>query len=152
MIEQDEFMISVSASEIEDWLVNNISDKNKKLIAKVIIQNLKTTEVGIEQLYKAINGMERKYKFAKGQEIWINYDKTYNWRYDKDKMIQANLIYQDKVKATIIDIRPWLKEPYRISYKYIEKTDNNIHPEEQISEQQTNESSLHEIDNYPMDL
>ena len=61
--------VKVSVESIRDSLRKRIVSENSALITNVIIGNLEKSEVGLEQLYKALSGVQDKMQFKVGDRV-----------------------------------------------------------------------------------
>lgn len=142
----DEIKITIKASQIEKWFKDHIKHEHSKLISKIIVQNLKPTDVGMEKVFKAINGIEDIYAYQPFEEVMVNIKDIYIWKMDKESMKHNGLITKDCIKAKVIEIRPWANLPYFLEVDYLDENGLN-----QTSTCSVKEESLHPIDYYPMD-
>lgn len=98
------------------------------------MDNLATTEVGLEQLFMAFSGIEWEPKYKVGDKIFIPDSHVYSWRYDEDKMREAGIIIDSRVKAVITEIHPNKKGQYTVEYQGITKEGDSkqeaVHVEE----------------------
>ena len=141
--------IEITDKDIELLLLNNLKDSpNKKLISKTIIDHLGTTDMGIECVYKSFLGINRKFDYKIGQEVWVKLDTLPSWRMNLDKMKEEKRIFQEQIRASIIEIFPVSRNCYRIEYEYLDKEDKEVKDQSQISEYYVNpveEITINEI-------
>jgi len=127
--------IEITDRDIEILLLNNLKDSpNKKLITKTIVNHLGTTDMGIECVYKSFLGIDRKFDYKIGQEVWVKLDILPTWRMNLDKMKEEKRIFQEQIRAFITEIVPLNRHCYRIEYEYLDKEDKEVKDQTQISE------------------
>lgn len=136
---QDFITVKITRSELEQMLrlmLNNSATTKSHLLAKVICENIAGTECGLDNLYLAMNGVERTYKYRVGESVLIHKDYCYSWKTDFDKMVETEMMINDHVKAEIVAIHTYRNAAYEVKYKYINKDDgktieqSGIHVEE----------------------
>jgi hypothetical protein len=120
MLERTHITIETAVEEIQSRLAKMICSENKDLIAKTIIQNLKKTDRGLIQLYKAFTGIEETTELYPLQEVEVDVDALSTWRMDKDEMIKRKMIFQGRVRATIEKIDLTSNYPIRVKYFYLD--------------------------------
>lgn len=108
--------IKVTLDELRLSLQKLIKSEHSSLITEVIVNNLKTTEVGLEHLYKSFSGMKVVPKFKVLDEIYVKYQYLGSWRNDKNTMIEHNMLFKDHVKAVVIGID--MTKNYSVQIKY----------------------------------
>jgi len=131
--------IEITYRDIEILLLNNLKDSpNKKLITKTIVNHLGATDMGIECVYKSFLGIDRKFDYKIGQEVWVKFDILPSWRINLDKMKEEKRIFQEQIRAHITEIVPLNRSCYRIEYDYIDKEDKEVKDQCLISEHYLN--------------
>lgn len=148
-MDKTHFDVRITKEEMQQLLEQELSaSPNKKILAEIIIGNLCLTEVGLEQTFKGMRGINNILKYKIGDKLWMDANKLYSWRADKAKMIENNMIFQDKLAVEVIKLRPYNSETYRVRYEYINSDGENI-----IEENCTiSEEYLISKDNFPLDL
>lgn len=119
MAKKSHIDVKVSVESIRDSLRKLIVSVHSNLITDVIIGNLDKTDVGFDQLYKALSGVQELPKFKVGDHVMIKVTSLYTWQFDQAKTEDAGLTLQGRIKCLIIDIDPYKKDPYEVSYKAI---------------------------------
>ena len=148
---QDFITVKISRSELEQMLrlmLNNSATTKSHLLAKVICENIAGTECGLDNLYLAMNGVERTYKYRVGEGVLIHKDGCYSWKADFDKMVEAGMMFNDHVKAEIVSIKPYKNSCYEVKYKHIRKDDGKT---EEVTGIQVQESYIIPDDTYPLE-
>lgn len=112
--------VKISIESVAENLRKLINSGHSQLITKTIINNLMTTDVGLEQLYKAINGIEDKLRFKIGDKVRIELDSLSTWNFDKKKTAESDYVFQGRMLGVITEIFPCKKYAYNISYTAIE--------------------------------
>lgn len=139
--------INISTEEIRDWLKRGLVSDHSDLIASVIVEHLSATEVGLEHLYKALNGIKVEPKFKIGQKVWVFYDYCHTWKMHRGNMKEANLVFGENIKGEVIDIDMTQKSMYKVKYLII---DSNGHQEEIKTDFEERHVSI--VDMYPLNM
>lgn len=146
---QDFITVKVTRSELEQMLRTMLAATTRShLLAKVICENIAGTECGLDNLYYALNGIEKTFKYRVGESVLIHKDVVYYWKADFEKMADKGMIINDCIRAEITAIQPYRNSPYEIKYKYIHKDDGKIYEQENFS---TDESKIVLDDIYPLE-
>jgi len=105
MNKQIEITMALSTVEkrVSDALTNG-NTPHSKLIAKVIVENLDTTEMGLSQLLLSFMGIEETCAWAIGDECLVHLDKLSSWRMEKEEMRSWDKLHKGHVKGKIIEI------------------------------------------------
>ena len=135
MQKKEHINIRVSLEELRAGLQKMIRSEHSSLISKVIIDNLSVTEVGLQQLYRAMSGVSEKFKYKTLDEVSVKYDALSTWRMDKEKMKEANLIFQDHVNGTVTEVDPQRSQPYHINYECIDSKGARSKEDSWVSEE-----------------
>lgn len=112
--------IRISGNEIKKELSQyfNSEKKNMNLVLNTIMNHLSQTEMGLEALYKAMNGLEVTPKFKIGEQVYVKKQCTHYWRMDEPKTQEKGLMKQGLVLAEITKIDLTKRKCYSISYSY----------------------------------
>lgn len=116
--------IEVSIESIRDSLRKKIISEHSQLIADVIIGNLKNTECGTEQLFKALNGIGDTPKYKVGDDVLVDMNALYTWQFDKDAT--EKLAIKGKIKAKILSIDLFKRSSYEVSFKACQIKDSEL--------------------------
>lgn len=117
----------VTDEEIKKYLIKLIKSPNAELIAKTIVNHVQESELGLEDLYKSMLGLERTFKYNTLDTVWVRFGHLATWRYDKEKMKEQGLIVKDEyVKCTIVEIYPFKKCCYVLKYNCAKSSDSEI--------------------------
>jgi ribosomal protein L21E len=108
--------VKVSVESIRDGLKKLIISEHSQLIADVIVSNLAQTDVGLAQLFRAMSGIRDKLKYKVGDSVLAVPGSLDSWEFDKDFMTQQGLIVQGRVKAKVLEVKPFKKEQYKLVY------------------------------------
>jgi hypothetical protein len=148
-MDKKHFDVRITMEDMQQLLEQELSaSPNKKILAEIIIGNLCFTEVGLEQTFKGMRGITNTFKYKEGDKLWMQANKLYSWRANKSKMIENNMIFQDKVAVEVIKLRPYNTETYTVQYEYIDDQGK-----QQIEKEHTiTEEYLIPKDNFPLDL
>jgi hypothetical protein len=121
MKEKDKITVDITKDEITHSLSKCIKHDSAKLLAETIIGIASTTEIGLELIYKAMQGWERKFDFKVGQNILIPIENTYTWKMNKEATKNDPKYSKDGyIKAVITGIDAYARECYRLSYSYVD--------------------------------
>jgi len=118
--------VKVTVESIRDSLRKRIVSENSKLITDVIISNLSVTEVGIKQLFKALNGIEESVPYKVGDFVMVKIEPLYGWKFDKDKTKEAGLIIQGRLRAQIIAIKLYQDAAVELKYSVLDSSGEPI--------------------------
>lgn len=116
---KESITINVNVEDIQAGLRKLLRSEFAPLISQIIIDNLATTEVGLDQLYLAFSGIQKKIKFNVLDEVYVKKMKCATWKMDVDAMEKADIIFKGAVRAEITEIDPCRKDPIAIKYKII---------------------------------
>jgi len=89
---------------------------HSELLAKIIVNNLDTTEMGLSQTIMAFMGIEETTKWVVGDETMINPKDIYAWGVDKDLMKSEGMLHKGHIKGTIEEINMHKKRG--VTFKY----------------------------------
>jgi len=120
MAKKEKFDIRVTTEELRLNLQKIIKSEFSSLVASVLIDNLSETEVGLEQLYKAISGMGPLAKFKIFDKVLVDMGHLPSWRLDKEKT--NALLFKGKMKAEITEVNLQRKSVYMLRYSYIDSS------------------------------
>jgi hypothetical protein len=113
--------IKLTAQEIKDMLLVHIKSPHSKLVADIIIGNLAETEVGLKQLFMAMQGVFKPVEFEVGQAVFVKPHNLYDWRFNKDLMAAHGYLVNGLVPGVITEINPHKEKRVTVSYNYIDK-------------------------------
>jgi hypothetical protein len=120
---KDYIEVKVKVKDIEAMLKDKLTGAYNKEVAQIVISNLKTTELGIEQLYNAFSGILPTTDVKVGDSVLINASTLPSWRIDFDKTKEAGFMYQSKMKGIVEYIDLCKIACYRVKYSYVDKSD-----------------------------
>lgn len=129
-MKKDHIMVKVAIDTIKKMLFDRLegSMHTRRIIADAVVENLVETEVGLEQIYMAMQGIEIQIPFAVGDRALVPFDSLATWRLDLDKTQEAGLLVKGCVVAEITEINPRKAQPIYVKYKAVKK--NGTEPEE----------------------
>lgn len=117
----DNEYLSLSFSMKKDDLITALEGALSRhphcnIMARVIVNNLINTTVGIDQLTKAFLGIENKTDFCVGDKVWVPFRHLPTWRCNVEEMKKHGLIFQEKVECEIKNIDLYSGTPLRVSF------------------------------------
>lgn len=125
MAKKEKFEVKITTEELRLNLRDILSGSRfSSLVADVIVDNLSETEIGLEQLYKALGGTRPKAKFKVLDNVLIDMNALPTWRTDKEAT--AKLLFQGRMKGCISEINLQKKCAYKVEYAYIEEGSSEI--------------------------
>lgn len=89
------------------------------MIAKVIVNNLIKSPVGLNQLIQSFLGVEPKTNFCVGDKVWVLVKNLPTWRLNLPEMQKKDLIFQEKVECVITKIDLYSVSPLGIEFNGI---------------------------------
>ena len=110
--------IKLTSDEIKAILEKLIKSSHAPLIADIVVENLRFTEVGLSQLYLAINGVRRILPFKVLDKVLVDYNTLPTWRFDEEKSKAHFKVVNDKYPAVVVAVDPYKKYPFTIAFKY----------------------------------
>lgn len=113
--------IQITEDEIKALFSSIISSKHVKFIAEVVVGNLSTTEVGLRQLYLAMNGVFTPVNFKVGQSVYVKPDQLYSWYFNQQQMEEEGYLINGLMPCIISEIDNHAKNRVTVKYKYIDK-------------------------------
>lgn len=121
---EEEVKIHIKQKDIRAHLIKLVRSEHSVLIVDTIIGHLAQHEPGLEQLFLALNGMQKKLTFKPLDEVFIHIDKlTGSWRIDKNKTRASGMTNKDYITATVIEINPYSSHRVKITYKHMDSSD-----------------------------
>lgn len=146
---KDYFEIKMTKQDMVNLLEQGLSScQYSRLVAETIVDNLALTEVGLEQVFKALRGIHIQLKYKLGDELWMSEDMLYTWKANKNKMLAEGLIHQGKVLVQVNELRPNHSETYVVQHTYINDAGETC--EEKYKT--IREENLFPRDSFPLDL
>ena len=110
--------ISVSNDELIKIMEGVLSaHPHNTILARVIVNNLLKTSVGVGQLVKGLIGLETTTEFKVDDVVWVPIRQLPTWRINVDKMREEGMIFQDMIEATILDVDLYDASPLSIEYE-----------------------------------
>ena len=138
---------SISKKELIQSLEGALSrHPHCDIIAKVIVENLAKSQVGIDQLIKSFLGIEPKALFNVGDKVWVNVKHLPQWRMNLGAMREKGMIFQDCLECTILDIDLYTYSPLCVEYTMIESDGTETTSTYTINQDQANASDSGVID------
>jgi len=126
--------LTVSIDELA-LLLNKAFLKNpyKDILTKIIIGNLDTTSVGLNQLFKALNGIDNNIKWKIGMNVLVKENMLYSSSIDKAKMKENGMIHQGWFKAHIYNIDLYNSYPISIKFYVINNNEEKVEHTQTVS-------------------
>lgn len=138
---------SISKKELIQSLEGALSrHPHCDIIAKVIVENLAKSQVGIDQLIKSFLGIEPKTLFNVGDKVWVNVKHLPQWRMNLGAMREKGMIFQDCLECTILEIDLYTYSSLSIEYTMIESDGTETTSTYTITQEQANASDSGVID------
>lgn len=123
---KDHIFVKVDIATIKKALHNKIGSFDTPathILINAIVENLAETEVGLQQLYMALNGIEATSRFRVGDTVLVPWGLLPNWRLDFDKTKEAGLIVKDCVVAEVDEINLRRSTSLTVVYKAVKKNE-----------------------------
>lgn len=112
--------VEVQVDSIKQGLSKVIKSEHAPVIVNAIIKHLEKTEIGLEDLYHSLMGVERVLKYKVLDEVWAHTNNLPSWRIDKVKSAAAGLIVKETfIKCKIIEIDPCARSCYKLEFECI---------------------------------
>jgi len=138
---------SISKKELIQSLEGALSKHpHSDIMARVIVENLAKSQVGIDQLLKSFLGIEPKALFNVGDKVWVNVKHLPTWRMNLEAMREKSMIFQDCLECTISGIDLYMHSPLSIEYAIIESDGTEATSAYTITQEQANASDSGVID------
>lgn len=131
--------IKLTAQEIKDMLLAHIKSPHSKLVADIIIGNLAETEVGLKQLFMAMQGVFKPVEFEIGQAVFVKPEKLYDWRFNRDLMVTYGYLVNGFVPGVITETNNHKEKRVTVSYNYIDKEKGD---KDTVYSQEVNEGDI----------
>lgn len=120
MHKKDKIVIEVPLDTIKKAFGKVINSENAPIIVDAIVKHLQETDLGLEDLYFSLMGVERTFKYKVLDKVWVNIEHLPSWRIDKVKSEAAGLILREKfIKCTVVEIQPLVRSCYRVEFEAI---------------------------------
>lgn len=121
-----ELTIKIEVGELRGKLEKMITSEHSPLIAKIIIANLQRTEVGLEQLFAALSGIERTAKFRILDTVRIPKGAVYSWEYDEPNTTKAGLLQKEEFAGVVTNVDLQRSAPYEVKVNMRDSSDKPI--------------------------
>jgi len=135
--------IKLTTEELTQMLHMQLKSPHSKLIADIIIGNLAETEVGLKQLFMAMQGIFKPVEFTIGQSVLIKPEKLYDYRFNTQMMIDEGYFVNGLMPGLVKDVREHRDKRITFEYKYIDKDKSDKHTtyDEDVREEDLFDSS-----------
>lgn len=123
---KDHIFVKVDIATIKKALHNKIGSFDTPathILINAIVENLAETEVGLQQLYMALSGIEATSRFRVGDTVLIPWGLLPTWRLDFDKTQEAGLIVKECLVAEVTEINLRRSNPLTVVYKAVKKNE-----------------------------
>ena len=138
---------SISKKELIQSLEGALSrHPHCDVIARIVVENLAKSQVGIDQLIKSFLGIEPKALFNVGDKVWVNVKHLPQWRMNLGAMREKGMIFQDCLECTILEIDLYTYSSLSIEYTMIESDGTETTSTYTITQEQANASDSGVID------
>ena len=111
--------VNVSYSEIRLLLKKVLNTPHAELLSHVIMGNLDVSSHGLEQTYKALQGISNELPWKAGQHVLVKKEGVYNSQIDWNKMEEQGHVHQGYFKAVISKVDPYAYSPIFIDMKIV---------------------------------
>lgn len=119
---ENEIQIKVSLTDVEDRIARAFGPPHGKLVAHVIMGNLRETDKGLEQLVLSMQGIFQKHRYKPTDEVMIPYKNLETWAMSQEKMNEAGYIFQGFVEANVIQVNQFRGDGIEIEYTAIDSS------------------------------
>lgn len=120
MSKKERITIEVSVDSIRQALKKVIKSEYAPIIVDAIVKHLEESEIGLEDLYHSLMGVERTFAFKPLDEVWVSIEHLPSWRMDKVKTIAAGLVFKDSfMKCKVVEINALSRTCYRLEFECI---------------------------------
>lgn len=123
--EEKYFKVSVSVDDLQAALINIINSTHKKLIAEVLMTNLKNTPKGYSHLYMALSGVRETSPYKIGDNVLLKMDYLPGWRIEKKRFVEGEDLHQGKVKAIVTDVDLTKEDSIKVEFMAYTSPDPN---------------------------
>jgi len=138
---------SISKKQLIESLEGALSrHPHSDIMARVIVENLIKSQVGIDQLIKSFMGIEPKALFNVEDKVWVNVKHLPTWRMNREAMQEKGIIFQDCILCTIVEIDLYTSCPIKVEYVQINSNNEEEEVVYTITQEQANASDSGVID------
>ncbi len=125
--------VELTTEDLIKYLEKQFGDNpNRKLLAKVIVNNLTTSDDGLRQLYLAIGGIIETIPYNISEKVLFKYEGQATWYTNKDKMMEAGFVKKGYLEGIIKSINPYKKDQIEISYKGVDDKGEPVERETEV--------------------
>lgn len=121
---KDKITLEITAEELGRELHKRFSASipNAEMLTEVIMGNLRQTDMGLEQLFRVMQGLQYKTtKLAPGMPVWVKLDIIPTYDLDVDRSRDKGLVQGDWMKAQISRINHFVSHGIEVKYERINK-------------------------------
>ena len=112
--------VILSRREIIKRISDTFKPSHKQCMSDCLNDILDDTE--LQTVFKASLNIEPELQYKIGDDILVRADMIYIYEMDKDAMVEAGLIKENTMKATIVNVKPYaLNAEYYVEADYIKK-------------------------------
>jgi len=119
--------VQISYAELRQLLKKVLNTPHAELLSHVIMGNLDTSSHGLEQTYKAIQGISNELPWKAGQHVLVKKDGIYNSMIDWTKMEEQGLIHQGYMKGIISKVDVYSYSPVFVDITITTATETKIY-------------------------
>lgn len=110
--------VNVSKDELIKIMEGVLSaHPHNTILARVIVNNLTKSPVGISQLVKGLVGLETTTYFKVDDVITVPFNKLPTWRLNENRMREEGMLFQGRIEATILNVDLYDSSPLTIEYE-----------------------------------
>ncbi len=114
--------VKIATDEIRKTLLSCLDKNNphRELIATTIMEHLKITDMGLEQLFNAFSGLKPSVHVKIGDTVLVKYNNLPSWRMNEERMRNAGMIYRDTyIKGEVHSIDLLRKDSVCFKFTYL---------------------------------
>ena len=135
MSQQELIRINIKPRDVRAHLLKLVRSEHSTLIVDTIMGHLSQNTPGLEQLFLALNGIQKKLEYKPLDEVWFPLDKAPSWKVNKEhSRAKEGMIYQDYFKAKVIKVNPYASYRVKINYTYMDDKNTEGVYEEWVDE------------------
>lgn len=123
MAKKNSVNITIQESEIRAGLKRIIRSDHSQLIVDSIIGHLSQHNPGLEDLFLAMAGIEKKLAFKPTDEVYVPLGRLPSWKVNKENTREAGLANKDYVVCVVKEVNHYAS--YRVHVKWTAKNDQN---------------------------
>lgn len=116
---EKQIAVQISYAELRQLLKKVLNTPHAELLSHVIMGNLEVSSHGLEQTYKAIQGITNELPWKAGQHVLVKKEGIYNSSIEWTKMEEQGLIHQGYMKGIISKVDIYSYSPVFVDMKIV---------------------------------